>query len=188
MSDPKRWTVLENEFLQDCRVFRVSRLHSQSPHTGNTHPFFCIDSVDWVNVVPLTRDGDVVMIRQYRHGAGEITLEIPGGMVDAGEQPASAAARELLEETGFAAGRVQPLGNFNPNPALFTNRLHAYVAHDCERVAEIDNGDHEETVVEIVARDALREAVRDGRVDHALVIAALHLLDVLDLEQSREGS
>lgn len=182
MSDPKRWTVLETEFLQDCRVFNVTRLHSRSPDADATHPFFCIESVDWVNVVPITADGDVVMIRQYRHGAGEITLEIPGGMVDPGERPADAAARELLEETGFAAGSLRPLGDFSPNPALFNNRLHAFVATGCRRVAEIDNGEHEETVVEVVSRAALRRAVRAGGVDHALVIAALYLLDLAEAQ------
>ena len=183
MTDPKRWTVVETEFLQDCRVFSVSRLHARSPHTGRSHPFFCIDSPDWGNVVPITPDGDIVMIRQYRHGSAEITLETPGGLVDPGEEPAEAAARELLEETGYRARELSPLGGINPNPALFRNRLHAFIAHDVEWVAPIENQNTEETVVELVGRDRLRELARSGGVDHALVMAVLYRLD---LEQPRE--
>ena len=99
MSDPKRWTALETEFLQDCAVFTVSRTASLSPRTGIQHTFYRIDSTDWVNIVPVTDQGEVVMVRQYRHGLGEITLEIPGGMVDPGESPEAAATRELRART-----------------------------------------------------------------------------------------
>ena len=178
MTDPKRWTVVETEFLQDCRVFSVSRLHAVSPHTGRSHPFFCIDSPDWVNVVPITPKGEVVMIRQYRHGSSAVTLETPGGMIDPGELPADAAARELLEETGYRARELSPLGEINPNPALFRNKLHAFVAHGVEKVAPIQNGTTEETVVELVGPDRLRELAREGGVDHALVMAVLYRLEL----------
>ncbi len=178
MSDPKRWTVEETELLQDCRVFSVSRTRSRSPQTGQPHSFFRIDSTDWANVVPITPGGGVVMVRQYRHGADRVTLETPGGLVDSGETPAEAAARELLEETGYRAGELTPLGAVNPNPAFFGNRLHAFVARDTVRVAQIENEEIEETVVEVVTREQLRRFVRDGTVDHALVVAALYLLDL----------
>ena len=88
----------------------------------------------------------------------------------------------MLEETGYRARNLSPLGGINPNPALFRNRLHAFIAHDVECVAPIQNGNTEETVVELVGRDRLRELARDGGVDHALVMAVLYRLD---LEQSR---
>ena len=185
MTDPKRWTVVETEFLQDCRVFSVSRLHSRSPHTGRSHSFFCIDSPDWVNVVPITPDGEVVMVRQYRHGSAQITLETPGGLIDPGEQPVVAAARELLEETGYRARELSPLGEISPNPALFRNRLHAFIARDVVRVAPVRNGSTEETVVELVGRDRLRALLHEGVVDHALVMAVLYRLE---LEQSQGAS
>lgn len=173
MSGPRRWNALETEALQDCAVFRVSRTLAESPNTGESHSFYRIDSADWVNVVPVTTAGEIVMVRQYRHGLRDLTLEIPGGMIDAGESPEQAAARELLEETGYRAARIQPLGSVNPNPALFGNRVFTFAAHGCERVGEISNEGTEETVVELIGEPALRRLLREGRIDNALVLAAL---------------
>ncbi len=178
MPGPRPWTTLENEPIQDCRVFSVRRIRARSPRTGDAHDFFAIDSSDWVNVVPITPDGRVVMVRQYRHGVGELTLETPGGLVDPGETPAAAAARELLEETGYAAAEIVPLGAMSPNPALFSNRLHGFLARGAQRVREVRNESTEETHVELVPLAALREEVRAGRVNHALVIAVAYLYEL----------
>jgi len=150
----------------------------QSPHTGNAHAFYRIRSPAWVNVVALTHRDELVMVRQFRHGAHAVTLEIPGGMVDPGESPAEAAARELLEETGYRAGRLASLGSINPNPAIFTNRCHMQVALDCEAVAEIQNSPTEETVVELLPLAELPGTLRAGGIDHALVVAALYAFEL----------
>jgi ADP-ribose pyrophosphatase len=171
---PRRWESVSAEPLADCAVFRVSRTMARSPTTGDVHPFFRIDAEEWVNVVPVTDDGHVVMVRQYRHGSQDVTLEIPGGIVDPGESPETAALRELVEETGYGARDVSPAGSLNPNPALFANRVHTFVAYGCTRVAEIQNTAMEETQVELVALDHMRRRVRDGHIDHALVVAALY--------------
>lgn len=178
MVGPRPWTTVERERIQECRVFDVHRIRARSPRTGRDHEFFGIDAADWVNIIPLTGDGEVVMVRQFRHGAQRLTLETPGGIIDPGESPAQAAARELIEETGYRAADVVCLGGVNPNPALFGNRLHVFLGRDATRVAEIQSGPTEETAVELVAPDDLRRLVLDGEVDHALVVAALSLLDL----------
>ena len=178
MAGPKPWTRLASEALQDCRVFSVHRVRARSPRTGGEHDFYTIDASDWVNIVALTPDGCVVMVRQYRHGADRVTLETPGGMVDPGETPAQAAARELLEETGYAADEVVPLGGVNPNPALFSNRLHGFLARGARKVHEVHNESTEETHVELVPLARMREEVRAGRVEHALVIAVAYLYEL----------
>jgi ADP-ribose pyrophosphatase len=178
MAGPRPWTRFASETLQNCRVFSVQRVRARSPRTGGEHDFYTIDASDWVNIVALTPDDCVVMVRQYRHGADRVTLETPGGMVDPGETPEQAAARELLEETGYAADEIVPLGGVNPNPALFSNRLHGFLARGARRVREVRNESTEETHVELVPLARLREEVRAGRVDHALVIAVAYLWEL----------
>jgi len=174
MTGPPAWTLLDEETLHDCAVFTVGRTTSRSPRTGTPHTFYRLDSSDWVNVVPLTAHDEMVLVRQYRHGLRDTTLEIPGGMVDPGETPAEAAARELLEETGYRAAGVEPIGTVNPNPALFGNRLHSFVATGCEWVGKAEAEGTEETVVELLPAAALRGLVRAGAIDHALVLAGLY--------------
>ena len=169
----KPWREVMREQLLDCRIFTVERSVAASPIDGGAHDYFRIRSRDWVQIVPLTRAREVVMVRQYRHGPSDFVLEIPGGLVDDGEEPAVAAARECLEETGYRTGALHSLGSLNPNPALHSHRLHAFYAHDAVPAAPIQNTGTEQTEVELVPLDRLADMLRAGRIDHALVAATL---------------
>jgi ADP-ribose pyrophosphatase len=173
VSEAKPWPELGREHLLDCRIFSVERSTVESPVDGDRYTFFRIVSGDWAQVVPVTADGHLVMVRQYRHGARRVTLEIPGGIVEPDEDPAVAAARECLEETGYRARSLVPMGVLNPNPALFPNRLHTFLAHDVERVAEIQNIATEHTELVLVRREHVAELLMRGEIDHALIAAAL---------------
>ncbi len=170
---PRPWTIERTEPQGDFRVFSVDALHCRRDGDAKDHVFFRINASPWVNVVARTPDGDFVMVRQYRQGSASVTLEIPGGMVDPGEDPATAAARELQEETGYRPASVRKIGEVNPNPALFPNRVHTYLAEDCVKVGEVRNDSAEETIVEVVPKAEIHDRVRSGEVDHALVMAAL---------------
>lgn len=168
------WERLGDETLMSYKVFRARRSRRRSPRTGQEIGFFLLDTPDWVNILPLTPDGQIVMIRQFRHGTDRVSLEIPGGLVDPHEKdPLEAALRELREETGFAAESLEPLGVMSPNPAMMTNRCFSYLATGCRRVGDLvmDPGEDIEVVTVPVAE--LDERLRRGEIDHAIVLATI---------------
>jgi ADP-ribose pyrophosphatase len=169
----KEWPEVAHESVANCRVFSVERSIAESPVDGVRHKFYRINSGSWAQIVPVTKDGDVVLVRQYRHGARKITLEMPAGLVDLGEDPAEAALRECLEETGYRARNPISLGVVNPNPALFANRLYAYLATDVVPERTIQNVGAEETEVVLVPTRDLPTLMLNGTIDHALVLATL---------------
>ena len=167
------WVRKELSMIADCRVFSVHESTSVSPKTDKEHSFYVIDSADWVNVVPVTSTNEIVCIRQFRHGSEEISLEIPGGLIDPGEDPIVAAARECMEETGYETGELVSLGVLNPNPAIFPNKLHTFVAPNAKPVASVSNTSTEHTEVHLIPMEQVSELLVSGEIDHALVAATL---------------
>ena len=184
---PGVWRRGRSEQLADCRVFRVRRDLSADPRDGREHDFYVVEAPDWVNVIPLTDDGRVVLIEQYRHGSRELTLEIPGGMMDPGESPEQTAARELQEETGYGGGELLFLGSTRPNPAIQNNWLHSYVARGVRFMHEPAAEGTEQTAVRLVPLDSVPRLICEGCIDHALVVAAFYLWSVCEKLSDGEG-
>jgi 8-oxo-dGTP pyrophosphatase MutT (NUDIX family) len=136
------------------------------------HDFYVIESRDWINIIPITVDHQVVMVRQYRHGSREVTLEIPGGLVDSGDTPETAAARELLEETGYQAAEYVKIGAANPNPAIFNNRCYTFLARNVARVRDPMPDQTEDIEVVLIPLSDISELIRTGKIDHTIVVAA----------------
>jgi len=173
---PAPWPTVSTEPALDCRILQVERVRARAPRDGREHTFFRLRSTDWINVIPLTDNEEVVMVRQWRHGTRAVTLEIPGGMVDPGEDPETAGRRETREETGYEAGAWTHLGTVEPNPALFDNHCHTYLARGAHCVGGVQNEGAEETHVVLVPLTEIPARIRSGEIAHALVIAAFHWL------------
>lgn len=127
-NDRLKWEIIGTKKLLHTPVFDVTE-QAEVSATGIRGDYIAMDAPDWVQVIA-EYEGRFLLVRQWRHAAQCLSLEFPGGVVDRGEDPATAARRELLEETGFKAGRLIHLGTVSPNPALFSNRYHVYLADD----------------------------------------------------------
>ncbi len=130
---------------------------------------------DWVNVVPFTADGQVIMVEQFRFGAGVLSLEFPAGILEAGEDPAAGAGRELREETGYEAATLSPVTSVYADPALQDNLLHVLVARGCTRTSAPDQDEGEDVHVRLVRVDEVPRLIRAGTIRHALAIASWFL-------------
>jgi ADP-ribose pyrophosphatase len=179
--EPRPWTRVSLRSEKDYRIFRTTTLNVTDPRNGSEWIRTVIEAPDWVNIIPVTAEGDVVLVRQFRFGTWSNTLEIPGGMLDPGEDALTAAARELEEETGFRPAQVRLLGVSHPNPAIFNNRLHSYLAEGCVKVHEGKQDGSEDIQVVVVSRRELPRLVREGQITHSLVLAAL-LYEAIDVK------
>lgn len=171
------WKRTESREIADCRVFRVREDSCERDSDGARHNFFVVECPDWCNVVAVTKSGEVVLIEQYRQGSEEITLEIPGGMIDEGEEPAAAAERELLEETGYTAKRIISLGKTRPNPAINTNWMHHFLAVDCEKTDETGFDEHESLLTVLEPLERIPQLIHEERITHSLAVAAFYKMN-----------
>jgi 8-oxo-dGTP pyrophosphatase MutT (NUDIX family) len=177
-SRPQPWRVQSSEKLLDCRIFTVRRDVSVNPRTGQPHEMFILEQPNWVNVIPLTADEQVIMVEQWRHGTRSVHLETPGGLMEEGETPEQSARRELLEETGYEASEVVRLGTVHPNPAIQTNLQHYILAKNCRKIAE-PNLDHAEDIqVKPVPLVEVPRLIEKGEITHGIVIGGFYWLNL----------
>ena len=180
------WPRLASDVLADYEIFRVRRDRVRSPRTGAVLDRHVLEVPDWVNVVPVTRDGRIVLVEQYRFGTRAVTLELPAGIVEPGEDVCAAGLRELEEETGYRAATGRLLGFVEPNPALQNNRSAVVLAEDCvpEGRAALDEG--EDVRVRVVEPAQVRKLIARGVIRHAIAIAAWYRYELWAAGLDRE--
>ena len=176
---PRPWKRLASEPGPDLLIARARFDRLQNPRNGKELRRLVLATPDWVNVVALTPERRLVVVRQYRFGSATVTIEIPGGVVDPGEPPEDAARRELREETGYTAERWTSLGSVEPNPAFHDNLCHHWLAEGARPTHELELDPGEDIAVDTLELEEARELVARGEIRHSLVISALaRLLDL----------
>lgn len=171
----QQWRRLGSRAMGSHFVFSLRYDQYQLAPEGKEREFVVIESRDWVNVIPLTEDNQVVLVRQFRHGVAAPSLEIPGGVIDDGESPLHAALRELREETGYAGEGGELLGYSWPNPALQNNRCHYALVRNVKRVGELLPDEFERLEVVLAPLTEIPQMIVRGEIRHSLVIAAFFL-------------
>jgi len=174
---PPRWEKLGHTTQAKTRVLDLLSVRYRHPVRGTEKDFVVVQPSDWCNVLALTPDGRLVLVQQFRFGIDEFSLEIPGGVMETGEDPIEAGLRELREETGFTGARPRLLGSTHPNPAIQSNRCHFVFVEDAVQSAALEwDADEEISVVAVPADEVLAQA-RAGGITHALVLNALFLFE-----------
>ena len=170
------WSTISEDSVCRTPIFELYRRHTRHPRLG-ARDFYVLQAPPWVNIIPITEAGEVVMVRQFRHGVGGYTLEIPGGMMDpADASPRAGARREMREETGYDSTRIVELGRVHPNPAIQPNLCYSFLARDVRPTGSPDPDEDEETEVITVGLEKIPRLIADGTITHALVIAAFSFL------------
>ncbi len=169
----EKWETIDSKEPINLKIFSATMYRRRNLKIKKEGNFVVLDSPLWVNIIPLTVNNEVVLVEQFRHGINDITLEVPGGLVETGEEPRIAAQRECTEETGFAGtGDAVLLGKSEPNPAFLNNFCYSYVWFDCKKVTEQALDGNEDINVITVPLQDIPEMILSGKINHSLVLDA----------------
>ena len=179
------WKTLGSQALGDFRVFKLRKDRRVSPRTGAEHEFIVLDAVNWVNVVAVTPDNQLVMIEQFRHGTESVELEIPGGVMDRHDvSPVAAGVRELREETGYEGENARVIGQVFPNPAIMSNTCYTVLIENCRLNQPVHFDSGEDLITRLVPAAEVAPLVAGGKIRHSLVVVGLYYFDLWQRQQA----
>lgn len=171
-----KWKILESKVLTKLGLFKVRQDKCELPDGRVMPRYYVVEFPDWVHIIPITEDGKMVLVDQYRHAAEDKFLELPGGTTEPhnGESNGEGALRELEEETGYS-GELKHIGSHYPNPALQQNKVQVYLAKECKKTKSQNLDPYEDLeVVLLPVKEVFRKA-EAGEIGHGLMLASLVL-------------
>jgi ADP-ribose pyrophosphatase len=175
-----KWIINKRTEVLNARVYKVNKLLCSHPDKKEMHEFYILDNPEWINVVPVTTDGKIIFVKQHRLGTDQYTIETPAGLVEKGEAPLTGAKRELLEETGYQSENIVLMKKLTANPAIMNNSIHFYLAENCVKVAGQSLDGAEDIEVCLFSEEEVFGMIRDGRINHSIIITALSLYFMMD--------
>ena len=169
----QKWETVSSEYLvkKPWATLRVDEC--KLPDGRIAKEYYVLEYPNWVNVVAITADKKVIMVKQYRHSGGLISIEIPGGVIDGDENPVDAAKRELLEETGYLFQDFELVSTIYPNPATSNNVTYCYLAHGGVKVQEQDLDEHEDIDIEFYSIEEVKQMLLKNEIPQALHVTGL---------------
>ena len=173
---PSEWKLKGQKLHADCRIFDVFKRRFQRKSDGVEGDFFVLDTNDWVNVLAITPKQELVLVRQFRYGSQEFSLEPPGGVIEQNEDPILAGLRELSEETGYVGKEAEIIGSARPNAAILSNKCHFVLLKDAQKTAELNFDQHEELITELHPLNNLRDMVAENKITHSIGLNAILML------------
>ena len=177
-----KWKVLESTYLHEEPWLTIRKDKCLLPN-GNIVPAFYVNEYpEWVNAFAITKDGKVIMVKQYRHGIQSIETELPGGVVEEGESLEEGVKREVLEETGYTFEKVEYLGKISANPSTTNNFMHMFLATGGAKVAEQNLDDSEEVEALLMSVDEVKQLVKENKIMQSLHVNCI-MYALLKLEK-----
>lgn len=177
-----KWKILSSEFLYNDLWFKVRKDVCETPQGKIIDPYYVYEFPTWVTALPVTEEGKIIMVRQYRHALGEVCIELPGGCVDETDKTfAEAIGRELLEETGYRFSGFDYLGKISANPSTNNNLMHMFLAKGGKKIQEQQLDGNEEIEIELFTIDEVKQMIRENKIVQAMhVTCILYALEKLN--------